>query len=295
LAAVLLASTPAAAAPIARHPGNAKHTVVVGSKNFTEQFVLGEIYAQALHAAGYRVRRKLGYANEKAAFRALRKGSISAYPEYTGLVLSSFYGYKLGRLPRSGGASYRAARRRLTRDGVAALPRAPANDTLTLAMTRDRATTLGNPRSISDLKGKTGRLTIAGYPGCRTQVICLKGLKRRYKLGFRRFRSTRSPYGVLAKGTADVAFAFTTDPSLTRGFVGLRDDRHLFPSFHVTLLFSKRLLARLGPDARRVVARVQEPLTTTMLRKLDARVVYGKQSEKRVARDYLREAGFVKR
>jgi glycine betaine/choline ABC-type transport system substrate-binding protein len=70
-AAVLgVLASPAAGAPIARNPANASHTVVVGSKDFTEQFVLGQIYAQSLRAAGYRVRTRLGFGTERSAGRA---------------------------------------------------------------------------------------------------------------------------------------------------------------------------------------------------------------------------------
>ena len=135
---------------------------------------------------------------------------------------------------------------------------------------------------------------MAGPRGCRTNPSCLKGVKRKYHLSFKRFRTASSPYEAIGKGRADIAFGFTTDPDLTVGFVGLRDDRHVFPSFHVTMLFRKRALARLGPDARRVVARVQKPLTTRVLRDLNARVFFDKKTPKKVASKYLREAGFVK-
>jgi glycine betaine/choline ABC-type transport system substrate-binding protein len=297
-AAIIVAAAglaaPAGAAPITRNPANARHTVMVGSKNFTEQYVLGQIYAQSLRAAGYRVRTRLGFGTERKAFRALRRGAIGAYPEYTGVILTSLYGVPLAHVPHGGDAAWRRARQRLARDGVRALPHAPANDTLTMVLKKERADALGGPRRISDLKGRSGRLTVAGYHGCNTDPICLKGVRRRYGLRFRRFRTAKNPYDALGSGRADIAFAFTTDPDLTTGrFVPLADDRGLFPSFHVTLLFRKKVLAHLGPDARRVMSQVQKPLTTAVLRDLDARVALGKKSPKRVASEFLREHGFV--
>jgi glycine betaine/choline ABC-type transport system substrate-binding protein len=282
------------ARPIAFNPANARHKIVVGSKDFTEQYVLGQIYAQALNAAGYRVSTRLGWANEQAAFRALRKGQVDAYPEYTGIVLESFYRYRSTAVPHSAGAAYRVVRRLLSGVGIRALPHAPANDTLTLVMTTPREKDLGSPRTITDLRGKAGRLTIAGDRTCRHNPICFPALARKYHLHFKRWLPTKDPYDTLVGGQADVAFGFTTDPDLTTGFTALRDDRKVFPSFHVTLLIRKRLLARLGPDARRVIARVQEPLTTAMLRKLDARAALSDQEPAHVARDYLREQGFVR-
>jgi glycine betaine/choline ABC-type transport system substrate-binding protein len=288
-------ATAAAAAPIKSNPANAKRTVVVGSKNFPEQLVLGEIYAQTLRAAGYKVRKRLGLKDERTAFRALKRGTIGVYPEYTGIVLSSFYGYPLAKLPRSAAASYRAARRRLAKDGVVALQRTDVNDTFTLGMTRARAEELGRPRTISGLSGKASKLTIAGPPGCKSQPVCLKGVRSKYHLHFKRFRTTSSPYTTLDRRSADVAFVFTTDPELaTNGYVALRDNRHLFPSFHVTLLAKRRVLDRLGPDAAKAVKHVQKPLTTARMRELNARVAFDRKTPRQVATEYLREAGFVK-
>ena len=66
--------------------------LTVGSKNFTEQFILGEIYAQALQAAGYDVKTDLNLGSEQVALKALKAGEISGYPEYTSTALTSFFG-----------------------------------------------------------------------------------------------------------------------------------------------------------------------------------------------------------
>ena len=74
-------------------------TITVGSKNFTEQFVLGEIYSQALEAAGFKVKRQLNLGSELIAYKALQAGKIDAYPEYTGTALTSFFGVKTADVP----------------------------------------------------------------------------------------------------------------------------------------------------------------------------------------------------
>ena len=80
-----------AAAQIESNPDNGDVTITVGSKNFTEQFVLGEIYAQALEAAGYQVKKDLNFGSEQIAFAALKSGDLDAYPEYTSTALTSFF------------------------------------------------------------------------------------------------------------------------------------------------------------------------------------------------------------
>src|SRR6476661_1507809 len=80
---------------IKNNPANASKTITVGSKNFTEQFILGEIYSQALQAAGYKVKKKLNLGSEVVAYKALKTHDIDAFPEYTGTTLTSDYGVKV--------------------------------------------------------------------------------------------------------------------------------------------------------------------------------------------------------
>src|SRR4051794_31170668 len=79
---------------IKKDSANASKTITVGSKNFDEQYILGEIYAQALEAAGFKVKKQLDLGSEQIAFKALKDGTIDAYPEYTGTALTSFYKVK---------------------------------------------------------------------------------------------------------------------------------------------------------------------------------------------------------
>src|SRR5215216_982559 len=81
-------------AGIKKNNANASTTLTIGSKNFTEQKILGEIYAQALEAGGYKIRKRLDLGSEKVAFRAVKAGRIDAYPEYTGTALTTFFGIK---------------------------------------------------------------------------------------------------------------------------------------------------------------------------------------------------------
>src|SRR5215216_257918 len=81
----------AASKEIRANPANAKTTLTIASKNFTEQFILGEIYAQALEAGGYKVHKRLDYGPDLVAFRGLKTGKIDAYPEYTGTALTTLF------------------------------------------------------------------------------------------------------------------------------------------------------------------------------------------------------------
>ena len=128
-AAATDASTSAEEAPAAgiqKNDENASTKLTIGSKNFTEQKVLGEIYAQALAAAGYDVSTELNLGDEKTALKALEQGEISAYPEYTGTALLSFFGVP-GRQDPEGPAWRRTRRPRqgFAKKKITALPPTP--------------------------------------------------------------------------------------------------------------------------------------------------------------------------
>ena len=84
---------------IKSNPDNAGTTITVGSKNFTEEFILGEIYAQSLKAAGYKIKKQLNLGSEQIALKALKSGQVDAYPEYTGTALTSFFKVKNEDVP----------------------------------------------------------------------------------------------------------------------------------------------------------------------------------------------------
>ena len=253
--------------------------VVVGALNFPEQRLLGELYAQSLRAAGYRVRARLDFGSDAAALAALRRGRIDAFPEYVGVVLR-------GHGPHRRGPAYVRARDILARRGVIALPPTPFEDAPGFAMTRRRAR---GATALSDLRGR--RLVLAGPPGCRTRLDCARGLARRYGLRFQRVLEVPATqrFRVLRSGRADISAVSTTDGALAAGdLVLLRDDRRLLSPYHVTLLL-RRAPAAAFRDA---VARLQQTLTTARMQQLNARLDRG-DAPARVAAEHLRSTGLV--
>ena len=280
---------------IVKNPDNASKTVTVGSKNFPEQFILGEIYSQALQAAGYKVKKQLNLGSEVIAFKALKQGNIDGYPEYTGTALTSFYKVPVTKVPKDAQQAYDELQTKLQGDKLVCLAQTPFENTYQLGMTKKTAGKLGNPTKISDLSGKSKDLIINGYPECAQRPDCLLGVEKTYGLKFKKFVASGDPYPVLDKGAADVAFVFTTDAALTTNkYATLTDDKHLFPPYHITFLIHKSKLQSLGPDAQKVIEQVQTPLTNEVQRELNSRVVLDKKTPKEVAAEYLKEAGFVK-
>src|SRR3954471_23679082 len=133
---------------IQKNSANASKTVTVGSKNFPEQFVLGEIYSQALQAAGYKVKKQLNLGSEVIAFKALKQGDIDGYPEYTGTALTSFYKAKVTDVPKDANQAYDELKQKLAGDGIVGLAQTPFENTYRLGMTKKKAASVGNPKTI---------------------------------------------------------------------------------------------------------------------------------------------------
>ena len=292
------ASSSAEQAPTAgiqKNDKNASTKLVIGSKNFTEQKVLGEIYAQALAAAGYGVSTELNLGDEKTALKALEQGDISAYPEYTGTALLSFFGYTADKIPKEGLVAFAKAKEGFAKKDLTAEPITPFVSSNEVAVTKETADKYGLQK-ISDLSKVANKLTIYGTPECRQRLDCLLGLEQVYGLKFKKFVPVDIAlrHEVLTKGQADVSIVFTTDPQIKReGFVLLDDDKGMFPPYNSTLVVRNDVLSKAGPDFDKVVADVSKGLTDEVMQELNARVDLDKETPDVVAGEYLKEAGFT--
>jgi osmoprotectant transport system substrate-binding protein len=281
---------------IAKNSDNAKVRLTIGSKNFTEQLVLGQIYAQGLQAAGYTVTTKLGVGNETVAHAAVKAGQIDAYPEYTGTALLSFFGKKASELPKDPEQAYQEAKQGFAGEGLVALPPTPFTSSNEVAVTSATADRLGLS-TISDLTGKAQDLTLYGSPECRRRLDCLAGLEQVYGLHFKRFVPIpiARRHEVLTSGRADVSIVFTTDPQIKRNDeVLLEDDKGMFPPQNSTLVVRKQAADAAGPDLAKTVEMINGQLTDDTMQELNARVDLDKEDPADVAREYLRQNGLVK-
>jgi osmoprotectant transport system substrate-binding protein len=293
--ATATATAKAGAGTIQRDEANAETKLTIGSKNFTEQRVLGEIYAQGLRAAGYDVQTKLDLGDEHVALKALESGEIDAYPEYTGTALQSFFGKQPDELPKNPQAAFAEAKRGFAKRGMTAFPPTPFTSSNEVAVTKETAEKLGL-KNISDLSGEAGELTLAGSPECRQRFDCLRGLERVYGLKFGRFMQVPIPqrHEVLTSGKADVSIVFTTDPQIQReSEVLLEDDRSMFGPQNSTLVMRKETADRAGPDVARTLKLIQARLTDENMQELNARVDLDGQQPAAVAKAYLTENGLL--
>ncbi len=281
---------------IAKVPGaETKGTITVGSKNFTEQYILGEIYSKALEAAGFKVKTQLDLGSEQIAFKALKGGQVDGYPEYTGTSLTSFFDVKTAKVPKEAQAAYEQAKAAYAKEDITALAPTPFENTYRIGALKETADKLGGIKTISELAPKAKDLTITAYPECAQRDDCALGVKETYGAEFKDTVKSETPYEVLDQKEADVAYVFTTDAQLTLPkYAIFEDDKKFFPPYNISFGIRNDALKKIGPEGQKVIEQVQKPLTVEVMRELNSRVDLDKQEPEAVASAYLKEAGFVK-
>ncbi|HSS32819.1 MAG TPA: glycine betaine ABC transporter substrate-binding protein [Solirubrobacterales bacterium] len=286
-----------AGSAIVANSDNGKVSLKIGSKNFPEQEILGEIYAQALAAAGYKVKSDLNLGSETVAHKAVKSGAISGYPEYASTALTSFFGLEPEEVPTDATEAWEKANEEFEKEGLVAFEPTPfesANAVGTLKKTAEKY----GLEDVSDLEGVSEKLSLYGSPECRERIDCLAGLEKLYGLKFKSFHPVDISlrYTVLEKGQADLSILFTTDPQLSAEsdkFVILKDDKHVFPAGNIIFVTTPKVVEEAGPDYEATILQVQEGLTLEVMQELDARVELEKETPKAAAAAYLESAGYT--
>jgi glycine betaine/choline ABC-type transport system substrate-binding protein len=282
---------------IESNPDNEGVEVTIGSKNFDEQFILGEIYAQALEAAGYTVQTELNLGSEVVAKKALETGEVDAYPEYTSTTLTSLYGVAPEEVPGDAQEAADVANDELSADGLVAFAPTPFTSANAVGLLTETAEEL-DVETISDLEGESQDLTLFGSPECRQRIDCLLGLEQNYGLEFGGFKPVdiEQRYEVLDNGEADLSILFTTDGQLYKEpetYTILEDDQSLLPAGNVIVTASQEAVDEAGPDFQETIELVQEQLDLEVMQELNARVSLDREDPGDVAADYLQQAGYV--
>ncbi|MGH2955663.1 MAG: glycine betaine ABC transporter substrate-binding protein [Solirubrobacterales bacterium] len=281
---------------IESNPDNSGVEVTVGSKNFTEQLILGEIYAQGLEAAGYTVQTDLNLGSEQVALQALESGEIDGYPEYTSTALTSFFNLAPEEVPNDPAEATDQSQARFEQRGLVAFEPAPFNSANAVGLLTERADELGVEK-VSDLEGASQDLTLYGSPECRQRVDCLVGLREGYGLEFAQFKPVdiELRYPVLDDGQADLSILFTTDPQLSTSdkYTILDDDQGVFPAGNPIFVARQQTVDEAGPDFQETIEQVQQGLSLEVVQELNARVDIDREQPAAVATQYLREEGYV--
>jgi glycine betaine/choline ABC-type transport system substrate-binding protein len=289
-------TTEASATAIEENPDNNGVSLTIGSKNFTEQIVLGEIYAQALEAAGYDVSTDLNLGSEQVALRALEAGEISGYPEYTSTALTAFFDFAPEDVPANAQEAFAASEEDFAKQGLVAYPPTPFSSANAVGLLSETADELG-VTSISDLEGKSQDLDLYGSPECRQRIDCLVGLEENYGLEFKSFTPVDigARYEVLDNGDADLSILFTTDAQLfaSDDYTILEDDQGVLPAGNVIFIATQEAADEAGPDFGATIEQVQENLSLEVMQELNARVDIDREKPADAARSYLEEFGYI--
>jgi osmoprotectant transport system substrate-binding protein len=274
--------------------GDAEETpsITIGTKNFTEQYILGELYTQALEAKGIEVELKSDIGSSEIVDRALLAGSLDMYPEYTGVMLSEIAGRH--REPRSADEAYRQAKAFQERRGFTLLDMTPFSDSNAVAATHDFARE-HRLRSLADLDNVPGGAVIGAPPEFGTRFEGLAGLREVYGVENARVRPFKigEQYQALDRGRVGLAAVFTTDGQLVRGrYTLLSDPRRLFAFQNVAPVIKRSIVAKY-PEIAEVVNSVSARLTTDAMRQMNAAAVDQGREPADVAAEFLEEEGLV--
>jgi len=264
-------------------PASAERTLVVGSKNFTESYVLGEIVAQLLEGEGWHVTRRFGLGGTLICYEALVSGEIDLYVEYTGTITEVI-------LSTTVAPEREALLAPLAERGLQPLPELGFDNTYAVVLSADRAAELGVSRlsQLADLPS----LRIAFSHEFLRRQDGWPGLRDRYELSQQPLGIEHGlAYQALARGSVDVTDAYATDGDLERyGLVTLEDDRGFFPRYAALPLAREDL-----PEAAHLaVAKLAGRIDAERMRRLNAEVVVGKRSFAAVAADFLEAEGFTR-
>ena len=269
-----------------------KPTITMGTKNFAEEFILGQLYGQALAAKGFPVVYKNNIGSSEVIDTAFKSHKINAYPEYTGVIALDLA--KLANAPKSATATYDAAQTFEQQKRNAMLLKAtPFYDSDTFTMLSSTAKKDGL-KKMSDLS-KLKSFSYAALPECDQRITCILGMKQIYHLKNIKFvpLSNVSVYTLLDQGKTTGGDGFSTDPlQLNPKYTALVDDKHIFGFQNVAPVVSKTLIK--GPNGALLTSTanaVSAKLTLAAMQAMNKAYVVNKETPQKIASTFLAANG----
>jgi osmoprotectant transport system substrate-binding protein len=275
--------------PLDQKPAGGGGSVVVGSANFPESQLLGEVYAQALEAKGIKVTRKFNIGSREVYYDQVKSGAISVMPEYNGALLTTSVDKSSAAVTT---ADVNAALKAKLPATLAILDSSQAEDKDSVTVNPQTAQKYGL-KSIADLKSGAGQVTIGGPSEFKTREQGLVGLEKKYGLKFKKFQSfdanaQTTLVKLLKNNQIQAADLFTTDPTISQNkFVVLQDPQNVFSAQNVTPLIYK---SGVNATAQTTLNAVSAKLTTQDLLSMMTKLVINKDDANAVAKDWLKQA-----
>ena len=268
-------------------------TVIVGTKNFPEEYILGQLYKQALEQKGFHVSYKENIGSTELMTSALQSGKINFYPEYTGVIVQDVF-HKTNS-PKTAAATYQLAKKLEAAKGYTVLAPTPFYDTDVLAVTNATAKKYGL-KSIGDL-AKAGPFKLGGFPECKTRNTCFVGYTKQYGLTKASFVPLAgiSAYAALDAGKVLAADVFSTDPPLGKNskYTVLADPKHVTGFQNVAPIVKTSVAKALGPKFTSTVNAVSAKLTLAAIVAMNKAVIVDKQPPATVAKAFLKANGLA--
>ena len=275
-----------------QQPQGASLRVTIGTQEFPEGRIIGELWREALAVNGYTVNLRKGVGPAEDLDEALRDGEIDGYVAYTGTVLSIVAGEEVSGLDPE--QTYEEAKAFYAGQDMVMSEMTPFQNKDALATTRPYAEE-HRLRSIADLR-RLDSFRLGGRPEFEDLRLGLEGLQQVYGLTNAEFEPVAlgAQYAALDNGDADVVDAFTTDPQLGTGeYVLLDDPELLFGSQNVVMVVGEEKLASIDEEAfMAVVDAVNSELTEEEVVAMNAQVTAGRDDEA-VAVAFLRSVGLM--
>jgi osmoprotectant transport system substrate-binding protein len=279
--------------------GGGGPTIIVGSKNFTEQYILGNMYAQALDANGFNAETKLNLGSEQIADKALQNGQIDLYPEYTGTSLVAIVPYKGNPADlNSPKDTYEAAKKLYAKRDPAdtMLTPAPFNNTYGIFVRKSVAEEKGIT-NLDQLAKESKDLTFISYSEFQNRSDGYKNMQKNYPaLDFGKIEIVNQlglRYTGLENGEGDVGVGFTTDGQLTSDqLVVMEDPKSIWPFYYPAPVVRSDVLEKY-PKIEKVLNSVNSKLDVDTMRELNGKVDLEQEDPEDVAEEFLKKEGIV--
>jgi osmoprotectant transport system substrate-binding protein len=274
-------------------PGTGKPLVTIGDKNFTEQFVLGELYYQALSAQGFKVMLNRNIGPTEVTIPALQSGRLAMYPEYLQTWNTTVARYRRG-FPTAYKA-YQAGQRYALAHGLELLNPTPFSDTDAIGVTFNYANE-HRLKTLDDLRRVATTLTLGAPPQFQQDATGLPAIEQAYGFVPTAFKPLEvgGQYQALDNGAVQAADVNSTDAELLTGdYRLLGDPRHMLGWGNVVPVASAKLLQTEGPAFAATINKVSALLTLPVMRQLNAAVEASHQDPAVVAREFLMAHGLA--
>ncbi len=261
-------------------------SLTLGTKNFTEEFIVGQLYRQALEAKGCKINYKENIGATEVVDKALKSGQIDAYPEYTGESVATVAG--INQTVKSPQQEYDLAKALYAKRGQEMSQMTPFFDTDAIAVTKAYAKQHGLV-TTADLK-KVGHFTLGARPEFLNRQEGAAGMKKVYGVKNFSFKSLALglQYQALDSGAVQAIDVFTTDPQLASGkYVVLKDPKNIFGFQNIALVVNKQK-ASACPALMTTVNSINKLLTTPAIIAMNKAVAIDHQQASAVAQSFLK-------